>query len=106
MFSAAKDKLASHAAKSYVQGLLKSFGRVEDLTIDSGRRRISIRCTLEGEVDAIEMIVRRYELERGADGIFLRVEEFSASRRWLDLAARDHLVGRRFKLPEWAAAAL
>lgn len=106
MFAAAKDKLASEAAKAYVQNLIKAYGRVDALTIDSGRRRVAFRCTLEGEVDAIDVTVERYALERESDGVYVRVMECSASRRWLEVAAREHLVGRRFALPDWAAAVL
>lgn len=106
MFAAAKDKLASQAAKAYVQNLIKAYGRVDALTIDSNGKRVAIRCTLEGEVGAIEVTIARYALEREATETYLRVLECSASRRWLEVAAREHLVGRRFCLPGWAAAAL
>jgi hypothetical protein len=106
MFTAAKDKLAGQAAKAYVQGLIKAYGRVEFLSIDSAQRRIHFRCTLEGEVEPIEFAIGRYAVERGATGAFVRILECTASRRWLEVAAREHLIGRRFELPDWAAAVL
>ena len=106
MFTAAKDKLAGQAAKSYVQDLIKAYGRVDFLTIDSAQRRIHFKCTLEGEVDPIEVTIGRYAVERGSNGSFVSILECRASRRWLETAAREHLIGRRFELPGWAAAAL
>ena len=51
MFSAAKDMLTSKAAKSYVNDFIKTYGRLEEFSIDSKRRRIDLKCQLTGEVE-------------------------------------------------------
>ena len=106
MFAAAKDKLAGQAAKAYLQDLIKAYGRVETLTLDSTGRRILVRCRLDGELEAIEVCIERYALDRDPSGARLRVLECTASRRWLQAVLSDHLVGRPIALPAWAAAAL
>lgn len=106
MFTAAKDKLTSMAARAHVSDLIKAYGRVEELTIDSKCRRIELVCTLEGEVAPIGVCVEKYELERREGKQFICVLECTATRPWLQAAMRVHLVGRRFELPPWMAAAL
>jgi hypothetical protein len=106
MFSAAKDLMTSKAAKAYVNDHIKRYGRVDDLTIDSKRRRIDVTCTLNGEVSPIGVTIEKYRIEQAAGKTFLEVLDSSATRPWMQTAMRDHLHGRRIELPSWAAAAL
>jgi hypothetical protein len=106
MFSAAKDKLTSSAAKSYVNDLIKSYGRVEEFSIDSRSRRIEIRCQLDGEKEPIGICIDEYQLERQEGRVFARIVACTASRPWLQAAIRAHLLGRPLEVPPWMAAAL
>lgn len=106
MFSAAKDLMTSKAAKSYVNDFIKSYGRVEELSIDSKRRRIDLRCQLNGEVSPIGVTIEKYQLEQRGGKTFLEVIDSSATRPWMQAAMRQHLHGRKIEVPGWAAAAL
>lgn len=106
MFSAAKDLMTSKAAKAYVNDHIKRYGRVDDLTIDSRRHRIDVTCTLNGEASPIGVTIEKYLIERRDGKTYLEVIDSSATRPWMQAAMRDHLHGRRFELPSWAAAAL
>lgn len=106
MFSAAKDLMTSKAAKSYVNDFIKSYGRVEELSIDSKRRRIDLRCQLNGEVSPIGVTIEKYQLEQRDGKTFLEVIDSSATRPWMQAAMRQHLHGRKIEVPGWAAAAL
>jgi hypothetical protein len=106
MFSAAKDMMTSKAAKSYVNDFIKAYGRVEELTIDSKRRRIDMRCHLTGEVSPIGVTIERYQLEQQGGKTFIQVVDSSATRPWMQAAMRQHLHGRKIEVPSWAASAL
>lgn len=106
MFSAAKDMMTSKAAKSYVNDFIKSYGRVEELSIDSKRRRIDLRCQLNGEVSPIGVTIEKYQLEQRGGKTFIEVIDSSATRPWMQAAMRQHLHGRKIEVPGWAAAAL
>lgn len=106
MFSAAKDMMTSSAAKAYVNDYIKAYGRVEELSIDSKRRRIDLRCQLNGEVSPIGVTIEKYHVEQQGGKTFIQVVDSSATRPWMQAAMRDHLHGRKFELPSWAAAAL
>jgi hypothetical protein len=106
MLSAAKDAMASMAAKSYLNNFIERYGRVDDLKIDTKRSRIEVVCTLIGEVAPIGVTIERYRIEdRGARKV-LQVLDSSATRPWLQAVMRDHLHGREFEVPPWAASAL
>lgn len=106
MFSAAKDLMTSKAAKSYVNDLIKTYGRVDELSIDSKRHRIDMRCQLTGEVSPIGVTIEKYHLEQRGGKTFIEVLDSSATRPWMQAAMRAHLHGRKIEVPGWAAAAL
>src|SRR5688572_103636 len=106
MFSAAKDMMTSKAAKSYVNDFIKRYGRVDELTIDSKRKRIDVTCTLNGEVAPIGVTIEKYQLRQDGGKTFIEVLDSSATRVWMQTAMRDHLHGRRIEVPAWATAAL
>jgi hypothetical protein len=106
MFSAAKDLMTSKAANSYVNDFIKSYGRVEELSIDSKRRRIDMRCHLNGEVSPIGVTIEKYQVEKQGGKTFIEVLDSSATRPWMQAAMRQHLHGRKIEVPGWAAAAL
>jgi hypothetical protein len=63
-------------------------------------------CQLNGEVSPIGVTIERYQVEQRGGKTYLEVLDSSATRPWMRAAMRDHLHGRKFELPSWAAAAL
>jgi hypothetical protein len=106
MFSAAKDLMTSKAAKAYANNFIARYGRVTELTIDSKRRRIDVTCELNSEASPIGVTIERYQLETRDGKPVLEVIDSSCTRPWLQAVMRDHLHGRKFELPAWAASAL
>jgi hypothetical protein len=106
MFSAAKDMMTSKAAKAYVNDIIARYGRVNDLQIDSKRNRIDVTCELNGEVSPIGLTIEKYRVDTEGGKKFISVLDSSCTRPWLQAVMRDHLHGRRFEVPPWAAAAL
>ncbi len=106
MFSAAKDKMTSHAAKSYLNDVIKTYGEVEELTIDSKQKRVSLTCRLLGETDPITVAIDQYQVEKQDGRSYLIVTQSKATKPWLQAALQVHLHERRIALPAWAVAAL
>src|SRR5690606_6854601 len=104
--SAAKDLMTSKAAKAYANDFIKRYGQVDELSIDSKRHRIELVCQLRGEVSPIGVTIEKYRVERHEGKTFFQVLDSSATRPWLQAVLRDHVHGRNFELPPWAAAAL
>lgn len=106
MFGATKDLMTSKAARAYLNNLISRYGEVEDLKIDSGRRRIDVVCRLNGEVSPIGVTIEKYQVEEEGAKKFVQVVDSSCTRPWLQAVLRDHLHGRRIEVPSWATAAL
>lgn len=106
MFSAAKDLMASQTAKAYANNMISRYGSVDDLKIDSRRSRIEVTVRLNGEVSPIGLTIEKYQKLEENGRTFIEVLDSSCTRPWLQAAMRDHLHGRRFEIPGWAASAL
>ena len=106
MFTAAKDAMASKAAKTYVSNFIERYGKITEFKIDSQRSRIEMVCQLIGEVSPIGVTIEKYRIEEKGAKKYLQVLDSSATRPWLQAVMRDHLHGRAFEVPTWAAAAL
>jgi hypothetical protein len=106
MFSAAKALMTSKAAKAYVNDFIKRYGKIDELSIDSKRRRIDVNVQLNGEVSPIGVSIEKYHIEQKNGKVFIEVIDSSATRPWMQAAMRDHLHGRKFEVPSWAASAL
>ena len=106
MFAAAKGLLTSQAAKTYVNGLIERYGKLEEFRIDSRRSRIEMICTLNGETSAIGVTIEEYRVEVLGDKKYATVLASSATRPGLQAEMRDHLHGRKFEVPSWAVSVL
>ena len=106
MFSAAKDAISSQAARQYVNGLIKRYGEVRELKINSSAKTVEVSCALIGEPQPVAVRIDRYVIENVGGKCFVKIDACSCSRPWLKNLLEDHACGRRFELPSWAAAAL
>ncbi len=106
MFTAAKDALSSQAARQYVNGLIKRYGEVVELKINSKAKSVDIVCTLIGEREPVAVRVDSYRIEKDGARCFVQLDRCSSSRPWLQNVLEDHAHGRRFEVPPWAASAL
>jgi hypothetical protein len=106
MFSAAKDMMASKAAKAFANNWIARYGSVDELSIDSKRQRVDVVVRLNGETSPIGVTIEHYKIEQERGKSYLTVLDSSSTRPWLQAVMRDHLHGRRFEVPAWAATAL
>ncbi len=106
MFNAAKDAMASQAARVWANNLIERYGKVQDLKIDSRRKTLEVSCLLDGESSPITIRVGNYIVESEQDKKFVRATEFSCTRPWLQNFLTDFGPRQRIELPAWAAIAL
>lgn len=106
VFTAAKDAVASQAARSYVNGLIKRYGEVRELKIDSRAKTVAVVCELKGESEPVKIHVGAYRIVAEGELRFVEITACSCSKEWLQNLLEDHVRDRRLKLPAWAAAAL
>ncbi len=106
MIHAAKDMIASKAARAYVNNLIARYGKVEELAIDSRNRRIRVTCSLDGESVPVTIDVERYIIHEDGPKRMIELDACRCSRRWIETLLIDFVKGRRFEIPPWATAAL
>ena len=106
MIFAAKDAIASKAAQAYLNDLIRRYGTVQRLKIDSRNSRMEAVCLLNGEAEPISVEVSKYVIINEGPKRFIQVAACSCSRPWVQALLRDFAEGRRVELPPWAAAAL
>lgn len=106
MFSAAKDALASKAARAFVNQQIARYGEVTSLKIDSHNKTIEAVCQLIGEREPITARLESYELHDAGDQKMLRIGSCTCDRLWLQNLLMDHARGRDIPVPGWAATAL
>ena len=106
MLNAFKDKIASAAARAHGNTLFARYGEVTELRIDSEKRCVEIVCLLQGETESIAITIEKYEITDVDGEKFVHVAATRCARPWLQHFLEDHIYGRKFPLPSWAAAAL
>lgn len=106
MFAAAKDALASQTARAYANGLIRRYGEVRELRIDSRAKSVEFVCTLIGENEPVRVNIGRYRIETIDGKSYLTLLEGTCSRPWLQHLFEDHARNRPHEVPSWAAAVL
>jgi len=106
MFTAAKDALASQAAKTWANNLVARYGKVQSVRIDSHSKILDVSCLLDGEPTPIAIRIANYTVEDERGKKYIRATSFSCSRPWLHNFLNDFGPKQRVELPPWAAAAL
>jgi hypothetical protein len=106
MFHAAKDALASQAARVWANNLIFRYGEVQALKIDSRRKTVEVSCLLEGEPTPITIRIENYMVASEEGKSFICATSFSCTRPWLQSFLMDFGPRQRIELPSWAAAVL
>ena len=97
----AKDWLIEKAAAVMInQAVLKPYGALTTLKLDTTARTIEAELQLNGETEPVRLQVHEYELIEQEGTAFVLLKSISTSRTWLTRLANDFAVGRRFELPE------
>src|SRR5687768_1093395 len=97
----AKDWLIEKTAVAMLnQSVLKPYGALTQLKLDTGKRSIDAELELKGETQPVRIQVHEYELLEANGAAYLVIKRISTSRDWLTRLAQDFAVDRKFELPE------
>jgi hypothetical protein len=103
---AGKDVAVSSSIKGVVNLVIKEFGKMLDLRLDSKNKRIFAEVELLGEKEPVSIEVGEYELVERDGKSFLVVKDLSASREWLDIVLKNHFNTYELELPPQIAKTL
>ena len=97
----AKDWLIEKTAVAMLnQSVLKPYGTLARMKLDTSARSIDAELELKGETQRVRIQVNEYELLEEGDRSFFVIKSILTSREWLTALARDFAVGRKFEVPE------
>jgi hypothetical protein len=97
----AKDWLVEKAGMAVLnQAVLKPYGTLTKLKIDTTARSMEAEFDLKGETQPLRLHVHEYELRQEGDRAFVVIKSIDTSREWLTTLARDFAVDKPFELPD------
>jgi Mg-chelatase subunit ChlD len=101
-----KDAALALGVRGYFNTKFSRIGQMSELSVDTRKRAVRVRMELAGESKPIEIHVKKYDLERRRGRATVTVLDASASREWLTEVLRAFVIGRKFTIPDRAAAVL
>jgi hypothetical protein len=100
--NSAKDALLSQGAKAGLNHLLRKYGTMLDLKLNTAERSLSVSMHLKGEESPIQIKIREYTLvtKDGRTYVELDGSKIETSREWLTTLIQQQLGRRDFPLPD------
>jgi hypothetical protein len=97
----AKDWLMEKTAAAVLnQSVLKPYGTLTRLRLDTTNRSVEADLELLGETQPVRIHVQEYELIEEDGRASIMIKRITTSRDWLTTLARDFAVDRKFDLPD------
>ena len=99
LFSGLKDNFTNISARLFLQKIIKNYGELVHLHIDSSERIISIEIKLLGEKETLNIKISKYEITHDVPAR-IKIANIETNREWLNKLAADHFSGKEFSIPE------
>ena len=97
----AKDWLVEKAGMALLnQAVLKPYGTLTQLKLDTTARTIQADLELKGETQPVHLEVREYELREQDGRATIVLKDIHTSREWLTTLMGNFVVDKEFTLPD------
>ena len=97
----AKDWLVEKAAVAVLnQSVLKPYGTMTRLKLDTTTRSVDAELELKGETQPVRIQIHQFEVREEDGRAFVVIKSMETSREWLTTLARNFAVDRPFEIPE------
>jgi hypothetical protein len=106
MFSQIKDRVAGPFAGIFLNALIKKYGTMTNLQIDSKNKTITCELDLKGEPAPLKINCLNYQLVEEGGETFFEITRIDTSREWITVLCDEYVKNRRIKLPPLAKFAL
>ena len=106
MFNRIKDQATGPLAGFFFNVLLKPYGTMTNLQIDSKNKTITCELDLKGEATPLKINYLNYQLVEEGGVTFFEITKMDTSKEWITALCDEYLKYRRFKLPPLAKFAL
>jgi hypothetical protein len=94
-----KDKVLSLLLKDKLEDLIKEFGEVKALSVNTDDKVIAARIALKGESKPYEVLLSNYKFRRDDGKFYFMFEELGTSREWVNVLLGKYLKSKQFEVP-------
>jgi hypothetical protein len=77
-----------------------------NLKVDSETKSLSMELMLKGEFEQLKVAIGKYSIIEEDDKLFLKIEELSTNREWLNIIIDTYLKENKIELPKKYASLL
>jgi hypothetical protein len=99
LFHKGKDKVISLFVKGKLDDLIKDFGEVKALSINTDDKVIAARISLKGESKPYEVLLSNYRFRRDGGKYYFMFDELGTSREWINILLGKILKAKQFEVP-------
>ena len=100
MLKGLKDKTVSKTLMVALNNfLIKDYGKVLDLSINSKDKSVELTLDLDGESQPLNVKIVKYEVLEKSGESFIKINEIETSREWINRVASSYINGKKFKVP-------
>src|SRR5436853_5352312 len=97
----AKDWLVEKAAVAVLnQAVLKPYGTMTKLKLDTTLRSIDAELELKGEMQPVRIQIHQFEIREEGEHTYAVIKSMETSREWLTTLGRNFAVDKPFEIPE------
>lgn len=101
-----KDWLLRKGAETALRVMLRDFGKVRSLSLNSAEQWWEIELDLHGETESIQLRAEAVTFRSEEKRVYVRIGQLRCTRVWLSRLGEQYVVGKEFLLPPKAATAV
>lgn len=99
LFHKGKDKVISLLLKGKLDDLIKDFGEVKALSVNTDDKVIAARIALKGESKPYEVLLSNYRFRRDDGKYYFMFDDLGTSREWVNVVLNKVLKAKQFEVP-------
>lgn len=95
------DRFTGSASTKYILNrLIRNYGRLVELQINPGERKIRAAVLLSGEQQPVDLNIEEYRIIINRNSTSFVIKTARSSRPWVNAILRDFIIDRHWPLPE------
>ncbi len=94
-----KDRVISLLLKRKLDDLIKDFGEVKALSVNTDEKIIAARIVLKGESKPYEVLLSNYRFRKDDGKYYFMFDELGTSREWVNVLLGKILKTKQFEVP-------
>ncbi len=99
IFHKGKDKVISLLLKGKLEDLIKDFGEVKTLSVNTDDKIIAARIALKGESKPCDVLLSNYRFIRNDGKYYFMFDDLGTSREWVNVLLGKVLKAKQFEVP-------